>query len=346
MDVLKNRWYMLGWDSDLQAGALTAITIAGVPVVAWRDAQDRPAAILDRCPHRFVPLSKGKRLENGTVQCAYHGLEFDGEGRCTRNPHGDGNIPRAARTRPFPTVERHGIVWIWLGTASPDESLIPDFSVLEPDVSHSARRYMRVGANYKLETDNILDLSHIEFLHPGTLGSAAVKHAKHEVTQIDNTVHSRRFIQAENLAPFLKKTFGIPEGVLADRWLDVRWDPPASMLLTVTIAPAGQAREHGRTIHIPHIFTPERSDTTHYWYASCFVKKDHTNAQAQVEQHVEGLTVPFSTEDLPMLEAQQQVIGEQDFWALKPVLLPTDAAAVRARRVLDTLIQTENGRLS
>lgn len=341
MGLLKNCWYMLGWSTDLQPGALTTRAIAGIPMVAWRDAQNQPAVILDRCPHRFVPLSKGKCLDKGTIQCGYHGLEFNREGHCTHNPHGDGKIPRAAQVQAFPALERHGIIWIWLGATSPDESTIPNFSVLDPSVSHSARRYLHVKANYTLETDNILDLSHIEFLHPSTLGSDTVKQAKHEVTQDGTTVYSKRFIQAEKLAPFLRTTFGIADDELADRWLDVRWNPPASMLLTVTVAPTGKPRSSGRTIHIPHIFTPEKSDSSHYWYASCFVLSDHTDGAAQAEKHVEGLTVPFSNEDLPMLEAQQQAIGNQDFWALKPVLLPTDAAAVRARRVLDTLIQTE-----
>lgn len=64
--------------------------------------------------------------------------------------------------------------------------------------------------------------------------------------------------------------------------------------------------------------------------------------EAQIaEQQVSALNQPFSTEDLPMLEAQQQMIGDADFWSLKPVLLPGDAAAVRARRVLDKLIADE-----
>lgn len=341
MEILQNCWYMLGWNTDLPPTKVISRTVADLPIAAWRDSTGSAAAILDRCPHRFVPLSMGKCTENGSIQCGYHGLEFNRNGQCTHNPHGDGRIPRAAHVRSFPTVERDGIIWVWLGQAKSEESLIPDFSVLKPSISYSARRHMHVKANYMLETDNILDLSHIEYLHPGTLGSDSVKHSRHEVTQVGSTVYSRRFIQAERLAPFLQQTFGIPGDTLADRWLDVRWDPPASMLLTVTIAPSGQPREAGRTIHIPHIFTPETQATTHYWYASCFVKADHTHGESQAERHVEGLTIPFANEDLPMLEAQQKNIGRQNFWSLQPVLLSTDAAAVRARRVLDTLIQTE-----
>src|SRR5690606_30387971 len=116
MNVLKNCWYMAGWDVDCQSTAITARTIAGIPLAIWRDDNGQPAAIVDRCPHRFVPLSKGKCLPNGSVQCGYHGLEFDGSGRCTRNPHGDGKIPRAARVQSFPVIERYGIIWVWLGT--------------------------------------------------------------------------------------------------------------------------------------------------------------------------------------------------------------------------------------
>jgi vanillate O-demethylase monooxygenase subunit len=63
--------------------------------------------------------------------------------------------------------------------------------------------------------------------------------------------------------------------------------------------------------------------------------------QQIAQGQVSALAVPFTEEDLPMLEAQQLAMGDDDFWSLKPVLLPGDAAAIRARRVLDGLIAQE-----
>jgi vanillate O-demethylase monooxygenase subunit len=286
----------------------------------------------------------GECMDDGTVRCKYHGLQFDGHGHCTKNPHGDGKIPAAATVRSFPVIEKNGIVWFWPGEpAIATTTDTPEFSAVDDSVCHVARRYLHVKSNYVLESDNILDLSHIQFLHPGTLGSDAVQKAKTEVVQSGNTVWSKRVVSGEDLKPFLRQTFQVPEGLLADRWLDVRWDPPSSLLLSITIAPSGSLREQGVTIRIPHLFTPETETSTHYWFASCFERKEG-NGSEQAERHVEGLLKPFATEDAPMLEAQQRVMGDADFWSLKPVLLPGDAAAVRARRVLDMLIKAEKAK--
>lgn len=88
----------------------------------------------------------------------------------------------------------------------------------------------------------------------------------------------------------------------------------------------------------PHLFTPETAQSTPYWFAVSFPKTMGDMGAALAEQHVDALKIPFSTEDLPVLEAQQRAIGNADFWSLKPVLLAGDAPAVRARRLLDRLI--------
>lgn len=340
---IENSWYMAGWSEELGAGKLLARTIIEQPLVLFRDEGGQALALQDRCPHRFAPLRLGAYVPSGRIRCGYHGLEFDGSGRCVANPHGQGAIPAAARVNAFLTAERQGIVWVWMGVQHrADPGQIPDFSEVSAEVAHVARRYLFIRANYLLESDNILDLSHIQFLHPGTLASASVANAVPKIDQEGNTIVSRRFIAGDQLPPFLGHTFQIPKGARADRWLDVRWDPPASLLQTISIAVSGAAREDAVTIRIPHIFTPETRSTTHYWFASCMERGRYIDGDERVRAHVEGLTRPFATEDRPMLEAQQEVIGNQDFWELAPVLLRGDEAAIRARRLVDKLIGQES----
>ncbi|MDN3219641.1 aromatic ring-hydroxylating dioxygenase subunit alpha [Pseudomonas nunensis] len=342
MAFLQNRWYMAGWSDEFSSSTLIARTLVGWPLVLFRNEEGEVRALHDRCPHRFAPLHLGSLVGAGRVQCAYHGLEFDGTGRCVHNPHGDGRIPAAAVVRSFPVQERHGMVWFWPGSPElADLQTLPDYSGIDDELCHVSRGHQHVKANYVLESDNILDLSHVQFLHPGTLGSGAVSAAKAEVSQEGETVHCVRRVQSEDPMPFVRMHFQLAEGQLADRWMDVRWDPPASMLLTVTVAQAGHPRDTGRTIRIPHVFTPESESTTHYFFASCFEKRTYPDGADRAQRHLEGLLTPFLTEDAPMLEAQQQVIGDADFWSLKPVLLVGDAAAVRARRVLDGLLLKE-----
>lgn len=342
MSFLKDAWYMAAWSSEIESGKLLGRMLVGNKVAMFRDPQGKPRALLDRCPHRFAPLSMGECLPDGSVRCKYHGLEFDGQGRCTRNPHGDGKIPAAASVYSFAMLERHGIVWIWPGDpAKADPAKLADFSAVDEAACFVARKYLHVRANYVLESDNILDLSHIQFLHPGTLGSDAVQNAKTEIVQEGNTVWSKRFVSREGLMPFVRQTFQVPEGALADRWLDVRWDAPSCLMLSISIGVSGAPRASAKTVLIPHLFTPETESSTHYWFASCFRRDEYDDGQARADRHIEGLLRPFATEDAPMLEAQQSVIGDADFWSLKPVLLPGDAAAVRARRILDGLIRSE-----
>ena len=96
---LRNAWYVAAWSDDLAEGKLLARTIMKEPVVLYRKADGSPAALHDRCPHRFAPLSMGKIVHGDAVQCPYHGLEFDASGACTLNPHGTKNIPSRARVR-------------------------------------------------------------------------------------------------------------------------------------------------------------------------------------------------------------------------------------------------------
>lgn len=343
MNYLRNVWYVAAWDHEVPADKPFARTLLGDPVVLYRDEQGTVQALLDRCPHRFAPLSMGT-IVNGVVQCAYHGLEFNGKGACHRNPHGDGRIPRGAVVRSFPVLERHSVIWIWMGEPDrADAALIPDFSSMDPETRWVGKDYLHAKAEYQLETDNILDLSHIEFLHPGTLGSDAVKAATSDVVQEGNTVYSRRLTRNERLMPSLEQRYGIPEGQLVDRWLDTRWDAPAVMELWVGVAPAGSddPRAVGKRVPFIHLFTPETATTTHYWFATSYPRRMGEEGRRRAESDVKYLREPFEKEDLPMLEAQQKAIGDRDFWDMKPVLLSGDAAAVRARRVLKAMLEAE-----
>ncbi|WP_342245156.1 aromatic ring-hydroxylating dioxygenase subunit alpha [Pseudomonas sp. OTU5201] len=341
MNFLNNAWYVAAWDDEVKPGELFARTLLNESVLFFRDKAGKVQAIHNRCPHRFAPLSMGK-LCGSHVQCAYHGLEFDGSGACIRNPHGEGAIPRAAKVRSYPVAEKYSVIWIWMGDAvAADEALIPDFGCMDPSRAYVAKRYLHARANYVLESDNILDLSHIQYLHPGTLGSSDVSRAITRVEQQGDTVWSYRQTVAEIMPDFLYAAMGIPHGTSVDRWIDVRWDAPANMLLIAGAVPTGRPRAEGRETPLPHLFTPETETTTHYWFSFPIPREMGELGEQIAEQQVSALNLPFSTEDLPMLEAQQRMIGDADFWSLKPILLPGDAAAVRARRVLDKLIADE-----
>lgn len=106
------------WIPVLEAPALgrapARVDVAGLPVVLFRAADGRPRALLDRCPHRGVPLSIGT-CRKGRIACAYHGWEFDGDGRCLRIPSNvepEGPPLPRAMARAFAVEERDGKLWV------------------------------------------------------------------------------------------------------------------------------------------------------------------------------------------------------------------------------------------
>jgi vanillate O-demethylase monooxygenase subunit len=341
MNWLKNAWCVAAWDNELKPGVLFHRTLLDQTVLMFREPDGSARAMLDRCPHRFAPLHRG-RLEGGVVHCAYHGLGFNGAGECVHNPHGTGAIPRAARVLGFPLVERHSLLWIWMGDAQlADPTLIPDFSFQDPETFYVGKRYLRAAANYLLEVDNIMDLSHIQFLHPTTLGSGSISKGHFETAQNGDTVWSKRTTEAEIMPEYLYQAMNIPTGTAVDRWIDVRWNAPANMALFAGATPTGRPREAGAASSQAHIFTPETATTTHYWFSFAMPRAMGPFAEQIAEQQIDGLTVPFATEDLPMLEAQQANMRGEDFWSLNPVMMASDGGGVLARRVIDRRIRAE-----
>lgn len=348
MAFLRNVWYVAGWADEVKVGQMLARQICDEPVVLYRDEQDAAHALFDRCPHRFAPLSKGKLCEGGTsIQCGYHGLRFGADGKCNHNPHGDGRIPIAAVVKSYPVVERWSLVWIWMGEpAAADPALIPAYPFLDAEQWYVGKAQMEIDANYVLESDNILDLSHIEYLHPTTLGAGQSGEGKTVVTQEGNTVWSRRFIRNEMLPAWLYQATGLPDQAACDRWLDVRWDAPATMYLQADMALTGTPRETGIQSPQAHLFTPASETKTHYFYSMSMPKALGEWAEAVVLQNIAGLGAPFTHEDKPMVEAQQRAMAGKSFWEMKPVLLDVDAPAVRARRVLEQLLAAEQSAAS
>jgi vanillate O-demethylase monooxygenase subunit len=252
-----------------------------------------------------------------------------------------GHVVAAVSTRHCPLIERSSALWLWMGDPqAADPALLPAFDFLDPLHWAVGTGHMAVEAHYELETDNILDLSHIEFLHP-LFASEAVRRGTADCRQEADTVWSHRLITDDLPPPFVYEAFGIPPGRKVDRWLDVRWNAPALMALWTGGVESGSPRELGTTVPSAHCFTPETATRTHYFYAIAFPRAMGPLAESLARDNVQVLRGPFEHEDKPMLEAVQRNMGGADLWSMKPVLLPGDAAAVRARRVLQRLIEAE-----
>ena len=337
MAFLRNCWYVAAWSDEVPVGGMFARTLLGEPVLLMRDEAGAPAALLDRCPHRFAPLSVG-RVDHGVVTCGYHGLAFDRTGKCVANPHGP--IVTAQRVPSWPVHDAHRALWIWMGDpAQADPALIPDLSYLgaAPETAFS-KGYLASYGHYQLYVDNILDLSHTDYLHPTTLGGGAITRATAQVTQDGDRVQVGWLGFGEQASPVLDALLPEP-GQPADIWAEVTWQVPGIMTLINGATPAGQPRDAGVSGRNLHALTPETASTSHYFFAA--TRNFRVDDVALNDAIAERRQWIFSTEDKPMIEAQQRRIGEAGFWSLKPVLMKTDHASVVVRRLMDKLIEQE-----
>jgi vanillate O-demethylase monooxygenase subunit len=100
----------------------------------------------------------------------YHGLKFNALGVCTEIP-GQDTIPPSARVPTYPAVERDSWIWIWMGDPQKaDPGLItPAVALNHPDWCMKSG-YMHYAAGYELICDNLLDFSHVSFVHANTFG--------------------------------------------------------------------------------------------------------------------------------------------------------------------------------
>lgn len=336
-EYLRNCWYMAAWSHEIDDG-LFRRRLLGEPVMLYRKQDSSVAAMVDRCPHRFAPLSLGTR-DGDCVTCPYHGLTFDAAGKCVRNPFGEG-IPKGTDLRLFPAIERDGIVWFWPGDpAQADEALVPDFSMMViADHGAPIMGLMPMAANYQLGTDNLLDLSHIEFVHKGSFaGNGVIFAGQHEVTEEGRRLNSNWWMPGVPAPPH---TFGILQpGTPTDHWLEMRWDPPASMYLQIGACLAGAARDDNPVIaHQAHILTPEDEHSTHYFWATTRGHPPSDEGDAMLRGLMEQA---FIGEDKPIIEATYANMDGGDFWAMQPAFVGVDQAGTRARRKLEAMIKAE-----
>ncbi len=343
-NYLQNCWYVVAFSDEVTRQPISR-TLLDKPIVFFRKENGDPVALLDRCPHRFAPLSTGA-LVGDEIQCGYHGLRFDCTGACTANPHNAGKKLGAASVESFHLFERYGFVWMWPGDpAQADPSLIPEYYFLEGDSQWKVQRgVLHVKGNYQLVTDNLLDLTHAPFLHPGfkmpnvtpeqQLAATVTK-----VSQLERGVLSYR--QRDGLPPNQATIdlFGFPADPCETR-NHMYWYPPAVILFENGTKFPGQDDLEGFCFPQAHCITPETGTTCHYFFAAARnLKRD----DPKIDEALMGvLDTAFRTQDEPMIEAVQLRMGNTgDIDELDPVLLKTDAAPVMARRMLKQLIAEE-----
>ena len=329
-DYIRNAWYMAAWAEEVPAHGFLTRKLLDRKWLLWREVAGGWSMIEDRCPHRFVPLSRGK-FGDGRIACGYHGLTFDGTGTCVHNPFG-GELPPGARVASLPVAEAHGGLWFWPGDpAKADPACIPDFAFIDAGPPIERAQYT-MAVNYQLIADNLLDLSHAEFLHVESFGTngSLFSHGKQTVEQDEDSAIWNKWDMTDAPPPGWAAGM-VGEGGAVDQSLHIRWHAPANLALFIAMRRTGSADPLVPQMANPHILTPETQHSTHYFFT-------HAPGEAEAAQ----ARRVFLEEDEPMITAQAEAMGDADFWDLRPVILASDRAAILARRRLMQLRKAES----
>lgn len=339
---LRNCWYAAAWSRDVEPGALFARTIGEEPVVIFRTQSGTLVALEDRCVHRRAPLSLG-RIKGEIIECGYHGLQYDCEGRCVRIP-GQKEIPGRARVRAYPVIDKWRWAWIWMGDpAKADESLIPDVHWNESPGWVSPGDTLHMRAHYQLLIDNLLDLSHLSFLHERTIGTGMVAETPMEAEADGDRVRVTRWIINQEAPPMFKKAGRFTENV--DRWQIIEWTPPGLVLIDVGCAPHGTGapegdRSRGIEARSINLITPETAKSHHYLWSYA---RNYDIENLELSNFLLRSVADTFFEDKAMIEGQQARIDAdaRQEWTID---LRVDAGPMKARRILERLIAAERAR--
>ena len=338
---LKNTWYAAALSTDV-TDSLFKRRLLDTPVVMYRRSDGSPVALHDRCPHRFAPLSMGKKKDDCVV-CPYHGLAFNSEGKCTHNPHGGGHIPTKAEVKSFPLMEKYGFIWIWMGDKPADPAMLPDYSLLDNGHPNAlAHTYMKRPCNYELITDNVMDLSHIDHLHGEIITTRGQLSPQIPKVKDENNEVAVRW-EWEQTPPMMIFNDFLPKpGQPAAHFVEVTWSHPSHIQLTGGATQDGVVMDYDSTVsqYDLHTCTPETEYSTHYFFAT---RRNHNVEDAEFNKiKIEGMHGAFEDEDGPILDAVQDQMESNDFLALDPVLISSDAGPVRVRRILKSMIEQES----
>ncbi|MGI9391072.1 MAG: Rieske 2Fe-2S domain-containing protein [Boseongicola sp.] len=335
---LKNAWYVAAWSDEATRDPAQS-TVLGEKICVFRNSDNEVIALEDACPHRKLPLSKG-RLKGDTIECGYHGLTFDCAGQCVWAP-GGGRIPSNAKVRTYPVHEKYGLVWIWMGNAAiadpADIFEIENFG--DPAWGINRGAAMELQCNYLYMTDNLLDPTHVAWVHEGSFAQDATKDTPLRVTKTDNGVIVHRWMMDVEPAPFYAKIVAFEGNCDRLQHYEVRY--PGNALVRAIFTPAGTGGPDGPLHEDTFIMdsynfmTPTTAqETRYYWFQLRNIRPDDDELSKMMSEDVQNAF----EEDRAVLNEVQ--IG-MDSKTSPHIDLPIDGGQLRFRRQLQAMINEE-----
>lgn len=335
---VRNGWYVAGWSKDFGCEILP-IEILGIRLALFRDTKGKLNALEDRCPHRLLPLSKGK-LIGDNIQCGYHGMTFSGAGKCVRVP-GQDNTPSSANVPSFHVFERHGVVWVWMGdSALADEAEIFDMPELSDSGWHLHHGgHLHINAHYLNVAENLVDPAHVSFVHPTTLGNAASEDVPVHVSTRGKVIRAWRWIRNAPPVGFFQAFGGFNGNV--DRWHYYDLHLPSIAVIDFGSVDTSEScpeeeRSRGVRVFALHFVTPvNENETIDHWMHL----RNIAIGDDAASEKMDTLLAQAFQEDKDILEAIH--VAEQRPQSRKPVRIAIDKGPTVYRKRVRELIEAE-----
>lgn len=169
--MYKNFWYACGQSTSITKEP-KRVKILGQNLVAYRTEAGEPVVMSDLCIHRGGSLSNGS-LEGDDLRCPYHGWKFTTEGQCNEIPSNgkDKPVPRRARVDAYPSADKYGFTWAFLGDLPESERpALPEFPEWDESFKPVYGEFTW-NANFRRVVENSLDPAHASWVHKDSFGN-------------------------------------------------------------------------------------------------------------------------------------------------------------------------------
>ncbi|HEY5264235.1 MAG TPA: aromatic ring-hydroxylating dioxygenase subunit alpha [Steroidobacteraceae bacterium] len=326
---VSDEWYVVAFTGEVGRSLLKR-TVLGQRLVMYRTQDGVPIALADRCAHRSYPLSAGT-LDGDTLVCGYHGLRYDGSGDCIEVPS-QTTCPKGIGVRAYPLVERGPFIWGWFGEAAKaDPARIPATPWLENSEWASSQDYFHLPGNYVSLHENLLDLTHLSYVHAQSFGTPDYARAPYEVESKDGRFRIKRSVVPTRLPP----VWAQPTGLLHDHAARIATSEFAAPGLHVVSVRFYDARlpEADRpefSIKTCHVPTPENHGSTHYFIVH---SRDFSPRDSSITEFMRDELLKAFREDVDVLTRLEELLGEPDPQRYE-ISIASDAPAVAMRRYL------------
>ena len=336
---MRNAWYLAAWANELKPGEVFARTLLDEPVVMFRTGDGAPVALEDRCCHRSLPLSLG-RIEGDRIRFGYHGLLFDAAGACVQVP-GQSLVPPGSTVRRYPAVERWRAIWLWMGdAAAADPALIPNLFWLDHPQWGAGTGHMQIKCGYQLIVDNVLDLTHLSYVHPHTFGTLAIAEAPARYERIGDQVRITRWVLDSKPPGVMMRNRAMSGNI--DRRQLITFLPPSVVTIEGWFGPTLPGRDQraepqgGFGICNINALTPVSATETLHLFAEAqsYAPQDDAATDKLFKEVYDTFL-----EDIEVLQAQQRVLLSRP--GVPMIDINADAGGLEARRIMTRLIAAD-----